>query len=171
MKRSTKYIIAGVAVVIAVGGVFAARQMRGQFREEHARMRMEMFSRTDANSDQAISLDEMMAEIGRRFDAADANSDATLSKDELIKAIESDPAHPRAKRWSGRIADSMMSRFDLDEDGKVARGEIDGRARKLFALLDRDDNGQVAMAELQRDMAGRGRGRGGRHGWWGRDDD
>ncbi|MEZ5872432.1 MAG: hypothetical protein R3D32_11455 [Nitratireductor sp.] len=169
MKRSTKYIIAGLAVVATAGVTFAAQGFRHH--GDRARMAMEMFNKTDTNGDKAISLDELMAALTSRFDKADANGDKSITKAEVVSAVENNPEMPRAARWSGRIADNVVYRLDLDDNGSVAFSELENRAGKLFALLDRNDDGKLELAELRRDMGGmRGHHRRGPGRWWGGND-
>ncbi|MCB1449975.1 MAG: hypothetical protein KDJ67_07630 [Nitratireductor sp.] len=169
MKTSTKYVIAGIAVVATAGAAFAAQGYRHH--GDRARMAMEMFNKADADGDKAISLAEMMAALTARFDKADGNGDKSVTKAEVIAAVEGDPQMSRAKRWSGRIADNVVYRLDLDDNGSVAFTEVENRAKKLFALLDRNDDGKLELAELRRDMGGmRGHHRQGKGRWWGGDD-
>ena len=170
MKTSTKYVIAGLAIAVTAGAAFAANGYRHH--GDRARMAMEMFNKTDKDGDKAISLDEMMAALTERFDKADADGDKSVTNAEVIAAVENNPDMPRARRWSGRIADNVVYRLDLDDNGSVAFGEVESRAKKLFALLDRNDDGKLELAELRRDMGGmrdhhrRGPGR-----WWDGDAD
>ncbi len=170
MKTSTKWIIAGAALSLLAGGAYAADGMRKHGRENAMRMGQEMFKKADANSDGAISSDEMLQALNARFTEADADSNAEVSKAEFIAAVEKNVPYPRMKKHSGFVADRMVGQLDLDANGGVAKAEIENRAKKFFALADWNDDGKVEVAELQklrpghgRNMEGRGEGRG--HGW------
>lgn len=154
MNRSTKIILAGLAITVTAGGAYAAQQMRhfggpGQFGQR-------MFDTADADKDGAVSLEEMMAVLASRFDDSDANKDGSVDKAEVIASVEKN--FERARRHSGRIADRIVVHLDLDDNGSVARAELENRAKKMFALADFNDDGKVEKAELRRMHP-----RGGRH--------
>lgn len=164
MKTSTKYLLAGVIVAVSAGGAFAAKGMR-----DHAGFGFgkEMFKKADTDQDGSVSMEEMMVVLTTRFDAADTDGDAVVTKAEIITAVEEN--FSRASRGSGSIADRFVWRFDLDNDGAIAKAELENRARKVFALADFNDDGKVEMAEIRRMAPGHK----GRHGFhkarWDRD--
>ena len=119
MKTSTKYVIAGLAIAVTAGAAFAANGYRHH--GDRARMAMEMFNKTDKDGDKAISLDEMMAALTERFGKADADGDKSVTKAEVIAAVENNPDMPRARRWSGRIADNVVYRLGLADSRAQAR--------------------------------------------------
>jgi Ca2+-binding EF-hand superfamily protein len=49
-----------------------------------------------------------------------------------------------------RRAQRMVERFDADGDGELSLAEIETHQRKVFALMDRNDDGMVAKDELPR---------------------
>ena len=181
MKNSTKIILAGLAVAVTAGGAFAAEGWRKHGNGGPQRHAKEMFNKVDADSDGAITLDEMMQALTTRFDAADADANSTVTKAEIVTAMASAKDFPRAGRHSGRIADRIVFRLDLDDNGDVSRAEVENRAKKFFALADRNDDGKVEIAELRRLGGAMGKGRkgpgkdrryGGKRfgGGWGSDD-
>ena len=145
MKRSTKFLIAGLVVAATAGTAYAAKSLRdfgpGKFGQR-------VFDRIDADKDGAVALDEFMAALASRFDEADGNRDGSVDKAEVIVALDSHS--DRARRRSGAIADMVVFRLDMDDSGSVARSELENRARKLFALADFNDDGKVEKAELRR---------------------
>ena len=52
----------------------------------------------------------------------------------------------RAERMARRI----VERFDTDGDGMLTAAEIESRQKKMFALLDRNDDGKVVKDEMPR---------------------
>lgn len=152
------------ATTFLVAGSAAAYAEDGGWRNGHHRPGMRIFERADADKDGKITLGEVKAVIGARFRKVDADSDMIVTKAEIVAALESGNQHPRLVRHAGRIADRLVFRFDLNEDGTVTLDEIGNRAEKRFALLDRNDDGFVIAGEIDRT-------RGARHGmrrWFGR---
>lgn len=171
MKRNTKIVLAGLLITtIAAGGAFAAKGY--QQKERGRAMIMETLKEADANSDSALSKEEMMTVIKSRFEKADSDSNGMVTRVEMVSSMESISGMPFITKRAGRISDRMVSQFDLDESGDVSMGEIENRAAKFFAIADWNDDGKVEMAEMQklRELRMRGgrhhRGDRGNRGWW-----
>jgi Ca2+-binding EF-hand superfamily protein len=139
-------ILATTAILVA--GSASANADDGGWRKGHHRPGMRIFERTDTDKDGKITLEEVKAVIGERFRKVDADGDMVVTKAEIVAALESDKQHPRLVRHAGRIADRLVLRFDLNEDGSVTLEEIGNRAEKRFALLDRNDDGFVIAGEV-----------------------
>jgi len=155
MKTSTKIVIGGVALVAVAGAAIASEGIRRHGDRE--RMGQKMFQAADTNADQAVSQEELLAALGGRFATADADKDGKLSKAEIVAAIEAAPEIGKGRHFSGRFADRMVFRLDLDGDGFVALTEIENRSRKMFALADWNDDGKVEIVEIRRMHPGMGR--------------
>lgn len=184
MKKTTTTIAAGAAI-LAMGSVALAAGGPGSFGPRggwggpgggHG---ARMFAEADVNGDGALSLQEVTTWLTTRFRDADTNGDSQVTKAEIVAAIENNKDRPWMARRAGRIADRIVWRMDLDDDGKLAFAEIENRAKKRFALMDRNDDGKIEKAEIARSMPGRMGGRGGFHhrmgehgmhgkgmGWW-----
>jgi Ca2+-binding EF-hand superfamily protein len=150
MQTKTKWIIAGTLLALTAGGAYAADSMRRDFGEQRQRVAKMVFDRIDTDHDGAISADEMTAAITKRFSDADANGDGLVTKAEAVAAIEAQTEFERARKHAGRIADGLFYRVDLDDNGQVALAEIENRAKKAFALVDWNDDGKVDVAEIAR---------------------
>jgi len=150
---------------LAAGAAMADDRPGGRFAE----MGGKMFSEADANSDGAVTAEEMAERLKLRFSEADADGDGFATRAEILGAIEKRAEGGRMARRAGAISDRMVERLDLDGDGKVALSEMENRARKHFALADWNDDGRVELAELRRmgppNMRD-GRPHGERGGWW-----
>lgn len=172
MKTTVTALCVTALLVPLAAPAFA--DMGGGKRGFH-RMGERMFDKADTNSDGAITLDEVNARMRERLQQADSDGDSTVTKAEIIAAIEQHAEHRRAKRMSGTIADQLVYRLDVDDNGSVSLAEVENRAGKLFALMDFNDDGRIEKAEIRRSMPHR---MGRRHGafhrigkWWHRDRD
>ncbi|WP_159586554.1 EF-hand domain-containing protein [Chelativorans xinjiangense] len=105
-----------------------------------------MFSRLDQDDDGTVTAEEFGGERLETLQAADANSDGTLSQEEMVAYI--------TKREFERRAERMARVLDVDGDGAVTLAEIENHQGKRFALLDRDDNGELSEDELRRSADG-----------------
>ncbi|WP_173931702.1 EF-hand domain-containing protein [Chelativorans sp. Marseille-P2723] len=144
-----KTLLSAIALSLVAGTAAFAQnagdRQQGVSKREGARQTM--FQRLDRNGDGIISSDEF---AGRHLDmlrAADADGDGTLTQDELLTYVinrEFQRRAERAARW-----------LDIDGDGTVTLEEIEAHQQKRFALLDRNNDGELSQEELRR----------GGHGW------
>ncbi len=115
-------------------------------------MRLE---RADADNSGDVTFEEFAAVMNERMGDADADKDGKMTVAEIADQIE----RMRAERMARRL----IERFDTDGDGALTKAEIESRQKKMFALLDRNDDGKIVQEEMR---GGRGMGRHGgrRHG-------
>ncbi len=145
MKKSTKIAFAFLALASTTGTVTTAMA------QEERRGGGTRFEETDANSSGDITFEEFAAAMKNRVGNADTNSDGKMTVAEIASEIE----RMRAERMARRI----VERFDANGDGALTTAEIELRQRKMFALMDRNDDGKVVKEEMPRRWQGR---RGGR---------
>lgn len=151
MKRNTKIIAGGTALVLLAGGIAYASQEYKQYRTMHKLFSPKaMLEKVDANGDLAVSMDEIMTQVKQRFTKADADGDNKVTKAEIITGIESFGEMPRLQRHSGRIADRIMLQLDINEDGNLELSEMENRLGKFHSLADWDDDGAVEMSEVRK---------------------
>jgi Ca2+-binding EF-hand superfamily protein len=143
MKTSIRLALAFLALAGAGGtAAFAADEqpMRHGHRDGGgAAMR---FDRLDSDRSGDITFEEFSAAMKSRLGEADKNQDGKMSVAEIAQEIE--------KMRAERIARRLVERFDSDGDGMLTAAEINSRQRKLFALLDRNDDGKVVKDEMPR---------------------
>jgi Ca2+-binding EF-hand superfamily protein len=105
------------------------------------------FDRLDTDQSGDVTFEEFSAALKSRMGDADANHDGRMTVDEIAAAIEK----MRAERMARRIVD----RFDTNGDGVLTADEISSRQKKMFALLDRNDDGKIEKDEMPRRHFGR----------------
>ena len=145
MKKSTKIAIAFLAIAGAAGSVAFAGE-HGK-RSERLGHRGANFERADADSSGDVTFEEFAAAMNSRVTGADADGDGKMTVAEIASEIE----RMRAERMAKRI----VERFDADGDGMLTKAEIESRQKKMFALLDRNDDGKIVKEEMPRRGMGR----------------
>ncbi|WP_127524404.1 EF-hand domain-containing protein [Mesorhizobium sp. Z1-4] len=140
MRKSVKLAIAFATLAGMAGSVAYAKEGP---RRHHGPGGFE-FERADADNSGDITFEEFAAAMSQRigFADADANSDGSLTVEEIAAEMQRQRERRRAER--------MIERFDADGDGVLSLAEIETHQRKVFALMDRNDDGVVAEDELPR---------------------
>ena len=136
-----------------------------------------MFMHADANKDGIVTRAELLADVDGRFGKVDANHDGKITADERQAAGKAMREARTERGGEGRRGKRMVGpgmrgpRADADKDGVVTLDEVRAPALKLFAYVDRNNDGNVDKAESEsfrdatRSMHGP---RGPRHGGHGR---
>jgi len=116
---------------------------------------LERLKQLDRNKDGRIDKQEWQAAPrplpAELFERLDADHDGAISQKEIKKA-----AKGMRGRWRNRAGETILRRFDADQDGKGAREEWKLRP-ELFAKLDRDGDGFLTRKELSPRGPRRGR--------------
>ncbi|MGE8941239.1 EF-hand domain-containing protein [Leptospira interrogans] len=112
----------------------------------------------DADSDGAVTIDEMLAKRAPFFNRLDTNGDGVIDAKEIEAEIGQNVAY---------FTTVMFKRLDKDGDGKITKQEYSARgAAKLEKAGDDDDKGSDQRAERRRGEHHAKRGeRGERRGW------
>jgi len=115
------------------------------------------FSQLDVNKDGQITQSDIDASRQQRFAAADANGDDALSEDELIASAEA-----RMQERLGQRTKAMIERRDANKDGVLSQDELTPReSGRMFKRMDKDGDGAITQAEFDAAKAARGeRGKG-----------
>lgn len=146
MKTSTRLALAFLAFATSAGSAALAEETAGKPLGAAAKGPSPRFERVDADSSGDISFDEFSVAMNKRITKADANGDGKITVAEISAQFNG----PRGERIALRTVD----RFDANRDGSVTLVEIEGRQKKLFALLDVNDDGKIEPRELP---AGKGK--------------
>lgn len=136
---------------------------------------LERFNLADSNQDGLVTHDEMMVTIQKKFSEFDANGDGFLELKELPKEMpvsnmmqkrmkkrlnkmgkkhDADETQMREhmekrfKKKHSRI--NYVARHDMDGDERVSVEEFAGRKIKHFKRMDRNGDGNVTLAEVEK---------------------
>jgi Ca2+-binding EF-hand superfamily protein len=155
MRKTTGLALAFVALAGAVGTTAYAEN------NASARMREGMMMRLDKamkDSNGTISFDQFSDVMNARLKKLVADNGGKLTVAQLADALEKARFEEMAKR--------IVARYDTKGDGTLTTEDITGREKKVFAMLDRNNDGKIERNELPKN------GRMGRHRQWdGGDDD
>jgi Ca2+-binding EF-hand superfamily protein len=172
MKTSMKLALAFLAFAgLAAGAAFAAGPETdapdgpGGPDGQGGPRTMMRFERMDVDDSGDVTFEEFTAMFKSRIGDADANKDGKMTVEEIATQIE----RMRAERMARRL----IERFDIDGDGALTAAEVESRQKKMFALMDRNDDGKIEKDEMPRHGGRWGR-RWGPGGWghgggWGGD--
>ena len=132
MRASLTWAFAALAAGAAFAAPAAARERLDP---------MEMLEKSDANRDGRISRAEFIEARRDRFKRMDRNGDGYFSDDDLPRMV---------RKRAGEKLDRAVDALDANRDGRLSRAEfVDGPTR-LFDLGDRDRNGLIDRAEMDR---------------------
>lgn len=143
--KKTIIALVGTSVVIGSAGMVVAKDRGGR---DGGPPR---FEKIDANSDGKVDFAEFVAPMNERFDEIDADGNGTVTEAEVEAYADGKRKSRRAKR--------IAQRFDVDGNNEVTKAELENRQKKIFALMDRNDDGVVMEDELPK----RGKHRGGKN--------
>jgi Ca2+-binding EF-hand superfamily protein len=146
MKKSTKIALAFLTLAGTAGAVTVADAQEG--RRQGPTGGGMRFEQSDTNNSGDVSFEEFAAAMRRLdFPRTDADRDGRLTVGEVADEIE----RMRAERMARRL----IERFDANGDGVLTQAEIESRQRKMFALLDRNDDGKIVRDEMRHRQHGR----------------
>ncbi|WP_315919481.1 hypothetical protein [Mesorhizobium sp. SP-1A] len=148
MRKST-LAIAFVALAGALGTAAYAQQqgddgMRGPM--------MMKLQKAMKDSDNGISFDQFSDAMDARLKKMVADNGGKLTVEQLAAALE--------KARYERMAKRIIDRYDTKGDSTLTTDDITSHEKKVFALLDKNNDGKIEKKELPK----RGPGH---HGRWG----
>lgn len=110
----------------------------------HGGFMLNRLRQADANKDGVVTLEEVLAQATKRFDALDRNKDGVVDQADF-DALRKEMTAYRVQRF--------MHRYGADKEGKVTRDQFYKAAKDRFARLDVNNDGKLD----REDFAGRGR--------------
>lgn len=139
MKKSIRLAAAFLALAGVAAGPAFAIERDGKHGDNRRDTR---FERADADSGGDVTFEEFAAAMNKRVGKADVNGDGKMTVAEIASEIE----RMRAERMARRI----VERFDTNGDGVLTTAEIEARQKKMFALMDRNNDGKLVKGEMSR---------------------
>ena len=149
MRKTTGLALAFVALAGAVGTTAYAENNASARMREGTMMRLDK-AMEDSNG--TISFDQFSDAMNARLKKLVADNGGKLTVAQLADALEKARFEEMAKR--------IVARYDTKGDGTLTTEDITGREKKVFAMLDRNNDGKIERNELPKN------GRMGRHRQW-----
>ena len=150
MKTSTTLALAFIALA-GVAGTAYAQQDDGDGMRGPGKMGLQKAMK-DAGG--TLTFDQFSAAMDTRLKKIVADNGGKVTVEQLAAALEKARFEEMAKR--------IMSRYAANGDGTLTTDAIQAREKKMFALMDRNDDGKIGQDELPRhDGQGRHGGRAG----------
>ncbi|AZO55596.1 MULTISPECIES: hypothetical protein [unclassified Mesorhizobium] len=137
MRKTTKLALAFIALAGAVGGAAYAENV------DSANMRRRTMMRLDKamkDNDGTITFDQFSNVMDARLKKLVADNGGKLTVAQLADALE--------KARFERMARRIIARYDSKGDGTLTADDISGREKKLFAILDKNNDGKIEKGEL-----------------------
>lgn len=137
MRKSTKLALTFAALAGAVGTTAYAEN------NASAKMRDDMMMRLDKtmrDSNGTITFDQFSDAMNARLKKMVADNGGKLTVAQLADALE--------KARYERMAKRIIERYDTRGDGTLTIDDITSRQKKVFAMLDRNNDGKIEKSEL-----------------------
>ncbi|MFD2058126.1 hypothetical protein ACFSQT_35110 [Mesorhizobium calcicola] len=149
MRTTTKLALAFVALAGAVGTTAYAENSASEKLREGTMMRL---NRVMIDSNGTITFYQFSDAMNARLKKLVADNGGKLTVAQLADALEKARFEQMAKR--------IIARYDTKGDGTLTIDDITSRQKKVFAMLDRNNDGKIEKSELPKG------GRFGRHRQW-----
>jgi Ca2+-binding EF-hand superfamily protein len=154
MRKSTKLALAFVALAGAVGTTAYAENNASERMRERTMMRL---NKAMSDSGGTITFDQFSGAMNARLKKLVADNGGKLTVAQLADALEKARFEQMAKR--------IIARYDTKGDGTLTTDDLTSREKKVFAMLDRNNDGKIEKSELPKGD------RFGRHRQWSDDGD
>jgi len=152
MRKTTGLALAFVALAGAVGTTAYAENNASARMREGTMMRLDKAMK-DSNG--TINFDQFSDAMNARLKKLVADNGGKLTVAQLAEALE--------KARFERMARRIIERYDTRGDGTLTADDITSRQKKIFAMLDQNNDGKIEKSELPK--------RAGHRRWGGDDDD
>ncbi|TGQ95827.1 MULTISPECIES: hypothetical protein [unclassified Mesorhizobium] len=137
MRKTTKLALAFIALAGAVGGAAYAENVGSANMRQRTMMRLDKAMK---DNDGTITFDQFSNVMDARLKKLVADNGGKLTVAQLADALE--------KARFERMARRIIARYDSKGDGTLTADDISGRERKLFAVLDKNNDGKIEKGEL-----------------------
>ena len=154
VRKTTKLAFAFIALAGAIGTAAYADESSRESPGEGMTMRLDKVMK-DSNG--TITFDQFSDAVDSRLKKMVADNGGKLTVEQLAAALEKARFEQMAKR--------IIARYDTKGDGTLTADDITGREKKVFAMLDRNNDGKIEQNELPNGRSGR------HHQWDGGNDD
>ena len=151
MRKSTRLAFAFIALAGAVGSAAYAENIDSAKIRERTMMRLDRAMNDNGGT---ITFDQFSDAMNARLKKLVAANGGKLTVAQLADALE--------KARFERMAKRIIARYDTRGDGTLTMDDITGREKKVFAMLDKNNDGKIEKSELPK---------GGRFGHHGQSDD
>ncbi|WP_137932146.1 EF-hand domain-containing protein [Mesorhizobium comanense] len=140
MRKTTKLAFAFIALAGAVGSAAYAENVDSAKMRERTMMRLDKAMNDNGGT---ITFDQFSNAMDARLKKLVADNGGKLTVAQLADALEK----ARFERMARRIID----RYDSKGDGTLTADDITGREKKIFAMLDKNNDGKIEKSELPKD--------------------
>lgn len=137
MKKSTKLAFTFVTLASLVGTAAYAEQDKGGDMRDGSRWRLQKAVR---DSDGGINFDQFSEAMNPQLKKILADNGGKVTVEQLAAALE--------KARFERMAKRMIERYDSKGEGVLTQEDVTARQKKMFALLDKNNDGKIGKNEL-----------------------
>lgn len=147
MRKTTRLALVFAALAGAVGTAAYADEHSGAGPRDGMMMRL---GKVMKDNDGTITFDQFSDAMNARLKKMVADNGGKLTVAQLADALEKARFEQMARR--------IIARYDTKGDGMLTADDITSRQKKVFAMLDRDNDGKIEKNELPKGL--------GRHRQW-----
>ena len=138
-KTSTKLAVAFVSLASVIASAAYADDQSGDGPRRGMMMRLNKAMDQNGSS---LTFDQFSAAMDTRLKKIVADNGGKVTVAQFADALE--------KARFERMAKRIIARYEADGDGALTTGAIQDREKKMFALMDRNNDGKVVKEELPR---------------------
>ncbi|MER8366934.1 hypothetical protein [Mesorhizobium sp. M1348] len=137
MRKTTRLALVFAALAGAVGTAAYADEQSGAGPRDGMMMRL---GKVMKDNDGTITFDQFSDAMNVRLKKMVADNGGKLTVAQLADALEKARFEQMARR--------IIARYDTKGDGTLTADDIASRQKKVFAMLDRDNDGKIEKNEL-----------------------
>ncbi|MER9019687.1 hypothetical protein [Mesorhizobium sp. M0768] len=145
MRKTTRLALVFAALAGAVGTAAYADEHSVAGPRDGMMMRL---GKVMKDNDGTITFDQFSDAMNARLKKMVADNGGKLTVAQLADALEKARFEQMARR--------IIARYDTKGDGTLTADDIASRQKKVFAMLDRDNDGKIEKNELPKGPGGHG---------------